>query len=242
MRPFAPAFLAQAVFLAVRIHAATIILPTLGTVAKVVDGDTVVVRAKREEYTVRLIGVDAPEAHPSAKLDSDASVAKLDKETILALGKRSAEFATRLCGGRVCRLEYDKANEGKGHRDTHGRLLVYLWVKDKQGKPLLVNAHVIAKGYARALTAFAFDKDYKDQFVRLQQEARVGRRGLWAKSMDLPWPKLSEATLVGNKRSRKYHRRDCSAVEKMSPGNRVELDTPDDAEAAGYQPCKLCKP
>ena len=45
---------------------------------------------------------------------------------------------------------------------------------------MLANAHIIAQGYARALTGFAFDKDYKDQFVRLQQEARVARRGLWA--------------------------------------------------------------
>jgi micrococcal nuclease len=242
MRPFAPAFFAQVLFLALRIGAATVVLPSLGEVAKVVDGDTAVVKADRQDYTVRLIGVDAPEARPSAKLDSDASLSKQDRKTILALGRKSAELARQLCEGRVCRLEYDKANERRGHRDSHGRLLVYLWVKDKRGKPLLINAHVIARGYARALTAFAFDNDYKDQFVRLQQQARVARRGLWARSKDLPWPKLSEATLVGNKRSKKYHRPDCSAVGRMSPHNRVTFDTANDAKAAGYEPCKLCKP
>ena len=242
MRPITPAFFAQILFVAVRIHAATIALPTVGKVAKVIDGGTAVVRTEREEHTVCLIGVDAPEARPSARLDSDASLTKQDKETILAMGKKSAEFAGQLCEGRACRLDYDKANEGKGHRDAHGRLLVYLWIKDKQGKPLLVNAHLIAQGYARALTASAFDKDYQDQFVRLQQEARVGRHGLWAKSIDLPWPKPSGAALVGNKKSKKYHRPECSAVERMSPDNRIEFDTPDAAKAEGYEPCKLCKP
>ena len=242
MRSVAPVLLAQILFLALRVGAAKIELPTLGEVAKVVDGDTVIVKADRKGYTVRLIGVDAPEAHPSAKLDNNASLTKRDRETILALGKKSAEFAKRLCEGRACRLEYDKANEDKGHRDAHGRLLVYLWVRDKQGKPLLVNAHVIAKGYARAHTGFAFDQDHKDQFVRLQQEARVARRGLWAIGPDVPWPTLSEATLVGNKRSKKYHRPGCSAVGRMSPDNRVPFDTANDAKAAGYEPCKLCKP
>jgi micrococcal nuclease len=239
MRRFA---LAQVVLVAAHAHAATIVLPTLGKVAKVIDGDTFVIKAGTEEYTVRLIGVDAPEVHPSAKLEADASLTKQDRDTILALGRKSADFVHQLCNDRACRLEYDKANADKGHRDAYGRLLVYLWIKDKQGKALLVNAHVIAQGYARALTAFAFDTDFKDEFVRLQQEARVGRRGLWAKSIDLPWPKLSEAALVGNKNSKKYHRPDCSPVEKMSPDNRVEFDTPDAAKAAGYEPCGLCKP
>ena len=242
MRSFIPALFAQALVLALRVGAATAELPTLGEVVKVVDGDTAIVKADRKGYTVRLIGVDAPEAHPSARLDNNASLTKRDRETILALGKKSAEFAKQICEGRACRLEYDKANEKTGHCDAHGRLLVYLWVKDKQGKPLLVNAHLIAQGYARALTGFAFDKDYKDQFVRLQQEARVARRGLWAIGPDVPWPVLSEATIVGNRSSKKYHRPGCSAVAKMSPDNRVAFDTATDAKAAGYEPCKLCKP
>jgi len=228
--------------LAAHAHAGTIVLPSTGKVVRVIDGDTVVVKAGTEEHTVRLIGVDAAEAHPSAKLDADASLTKQDKETVLALGKKASDFMRKLCDDAACRLEYDKANADKGYRDAHGRLLVYLWVKDKQGKPLLVNAYILAQGYARAITAYPFDKDYKDQFVRLQQEARVGRRGLWAKSIDLPWPKLSEAALVGNKNSKKYHRPDCSAVEKIAPDNRAEFDTGDAAQAAGYEPCKLCKP
>ena len=180
MRSFAPALFAQILFVALRVGAATIVLPSLGKIARVVDGDTAIVQADKKAYTVRLIGVDAPEAHPSAKLDNNAALTKRDKAAILALGRKSAEFAKRLCEGRACRLKYDKANEERGHRDVHGRLLVYLWVKNKHGKPLLANAHIIAQGYARALTGFAFDKDYKDQFVRLQQEARVARRGLWA--------------------------------------------------------------
>ena len=236
------ASLALAFVAAADAGAATITLPTTGKVVKVVDGDTVVVKAEKEDYTVRLIGVDAPEAHPNSKLDADTSLTKQEREAHLALGKRSADFARELCRDAACRLEYDKANTDKGHRDSYSRLLAYLWIKDKNGKPLLVNGYMIAQGYARALTAFPFDKDYKDEFVRLQQEARVARRGLWAKSIDLPWPKLSEASFVGNKSSKKYHLPSCSAVEKISPDNRVALESVDAAKAAGYEPCKVCRP
>jgi len=230
------------VFAAARAHAATITLPSTGKVGKVIDGDTVVVKAEDGEHTLRLLGVEAPEAHASAKLDADASLSKQDKETILALGKKSADFARQLCEGKACRIEYDKANAAKGHRDIYGRLLVYLWIKDKDDKSILVNGHVIAQGYARACTAYPFDKDYRDLFVRHQQDAREARRGLWAEGADIPWPKLSDAAVVGNKKSRKYHLPTCSSVERMSPDNRVQFDSADAAKAQGYEPCKVCKP
>lgn len=46
--------------------------------------------------------------------------------------------------------------------------------------------------------------------------------------------------IIGNKRSRIYHLPGCPSYGKVSPENRVEFSTPDDAEAAGYRRAKNC--
>ncbi len=50
------------------------------------------------------------------------------------------------------------------------------------------------------------------------------------------------STYVGNANSRKFHYADCSMVGKMNPSNKVFLNTREEAIAAGYVPCKRCKP
>lgn len=47
---------------------------------------------------------------------------------------------------------------------------------------------------------------------------------------------------VGNKNSKKYHVVACQYAKKMSPKNRVEFSSTQEAEKAGYVPCKVCKP
>ena len=59
--------------------------------------------------------------------------------------------------------------------DGQGGLLRYVWLDD--GK--MVNSLLVAQGYARA----AFlppDTLYGDQILKLEQEARRKRLGLWA--------------------------------------------------------------
>ena len=47
---------------------------------------------------------------------------------------------------------------------------------------------------------------------------------------------------VGNANSRKFHVSSCSFVDRMNPKNRVDFQSRDEAIAAGYVPCKRCKP
>lgn len=47
---------------------------------------------------------------------------------------------------------------------------------------------------------------------------------------------------VGNKESRKAHRRECEWAGKIAPPNRVHFKTFEDAAAAGYMACKVCTP
>lgn len=50
------------------------------------------------------------------------------------------------------------------------------------------------------------------------------------------------STYIGNSNSGKFHYSDCPTVNKMNPANKVFLNTRDEAIAAGYVPCKRCKP
>jgi methylphosphotriester-DNA--protein-cysteine methyltransferase len=47
---------------------------------------------------------------------------------------------------------------------------------------------------------------------------------------------------VGSKNSNKYHYPDCKWAKKISPKNLLTFKTAQEALAAGYVPCKVCKP
>jgi len=47
---------------------------------------------------------------------------------------------------------------------------------------------------------------------------------------------------VGSKNSDVYHYPSCRYAKRIKPENRVYFDTPEEAIAAGYHPCKVCKP
>ena len=47
---------------------------------------------------------------------------------------------------------------------------------------------------------------------------------------------------VGSKESGVYHYPWCRYVDRINPENLIYFDTPEDAIAADYRPCKVCKP
>ena len=66
----------------------------IGTVTRVVDGDTIVVSIDRRSEKVRLIGVDTPETvHPSKPVEY--------------FGKEASVFTKRMVEGKQVRLEED---------------------------------------------------------------------------------------------------------------------------------------
>lgn len=50
------------------------------------------------------------------------------------------------------------------------------------------------------------------------------------------------ARYVGSKESNVYHEENCHYVEKIKSEDLNNFDTPEEAIAAGYRPCKVCKP
>lgn len=47
---------------------------------------------------------------------------------------------------------------------------------------------------------------------------------------------------VGNMNTKRFHRPDCRSVNEMHPNNKTPIGSREEAIAAGYVPCKRCKP
>ena len=136
-------------------------------VSRVVDGDTLALSSRER---VRLIGIDTPEMHESEKLSRDSQRSGQDARTIMGLGRRSYAFTRTLVEGKPVRLEFDVEKH-----DRYGRLLAYVYLNDGT----FVNAEIVKQGYASLMT-YPPNVKYVDLFLKLYQEARENKRGLWA--------------------------------------------------------------
>lgn len=131
--------------------------PQNAYVKHVFDGDTVLVWLNRREEKVRLLGIDTPEKNgPYTKAEFLGATAS-DRTCELALAKK----VTLIFGG-------DRL------RDRYGRLLAYVILPD--GKSL--NEILLQEGLARAYKKFRHDK--KQDFIRLEREAKKRGIGIWA--------------------------------------------------------------
>jgi micrococcal nuclease len=129
-----------------------------GTVVRVVDGDTVIVRGPggRTE-DVRLIGIDTPET-----VDP--------RRPVGCFGPEASAYAKHLLTGRTVVLRYDRELH-----DRYGRFLAYLWLPGGVG---FVNARLVELGYARAYP-FPPNTAHQALFAALERRAAIAGRGLW---------------------------------------------------------------
>ena len=115
---------------------------------------------------VRLIGIDTPEK-----------------------GQRGADeawdFLKGLITGKGLRIE-----KGVEEYDKYNRLLVYMYAGDT-----FVNAEMIKNGYAVTLFIPPNDK-YKEEFTKLEADAKEGKKGLWRTGGVMQAPKVSTTPKV----------------------------------------------
>jgi len=131
---------------------------TFYTVDRVVDGDTFWLNdGYKEGFKVRLIGIDAPESRNTGH------------KTIQPYGAEAKQYLKQRLSGQKVRLEYDVTR-----KDRYGRTLAYAYLSDGT----FLNAEMMKEGYATTLTIPPNVK-HADLFVKLQQQARKQRRGLW---------------------------------------------------------------
>lgn len=130
------------------------------SVVRVKDGDTYVVNADDEEYTVRLIGVDTPES---------VAPAEYDKENTEEGKEVSDIVKDKLKAGDKVYIEFDVSSE-----DKYNRLLCYVYFEDGT----MVQDWLLENGYAKTMTVQPNSK-YADHFAEIQRKAIENKVGLW---------------------------------------------------------------
>ena len=206
-----------------------------GKVVGVADGDTITVLHDRRPETIRLNGIDAPEKGQ-------------------AFGARAKQFTAELSFGQTVDVIVRD-------QDRYGRTVADVRLPD--GRSL--NHEVVRGGYAWWFRRYSKDTS----LAALESEARTARRGLWADAHPIaPWdwreaqrqtaaglppaaltapittPTTRVATasvpLIGNRRSRVYHRPDCPNYADVSSQNHVPFGSASEAESAGYRLARNC--
>lgn len=193
-----------------------------GTVIRVIDGDSLLVREGGEEVNVRLIGIDAPEAEDNPKAEADASNQHETLATVIKNGKEAAQYLKRLLHpGVTVTLVTDVQS-----KDIYGRLLAYVYLPD--GK--LLNEAIVRAGYAVPLVIEP-DTRFRKKFQSAYESALKAKRGLWAK----PIPGGLTAVKRRSSKGRYYYRRRVRATPVPGPQTDVtdQKDVSDQKEVSG---------
>lgn len=133
--------------------------PSTGTVANVVDGDTVDLE---DGERLRLLLADTPET--TGGRDD-------------CYGQEAKQFTTEQLLGKKVTLTYDEA----GCTDRFGRTLAYV----KAGS-VDVNAELVKRGYACFLYIPPSGGDREEEFATYESEARTERLGMWGSCTSIP--------------------------------------------------------
>lgn len=126
--------------------------PTSGTVAKVVDGDTIDLESGER---IRYLLVDTPET----------TAGKND-----CYGAEAVAFNKSQVEGKSVTLRYDEAD----CQDNFGRLLAYVSSGGRE-----VNKALVEGGYACVLYIPPAGRDRRTEFEDAQSVAKTNRTGLW---------------------------------------------------------------
>lgn len=134
---------------------------TNATVIHVADGDTLEAQMDGASSTikVRFLGVNTPET-----VDP--------RRAVECFGKEASAFTKQLLEGKRVLLKEDPQAD---NIDKYGRSLRNIFLEDGTD----VNALLVRDGYAYAYVSFPQDKRRKAELKRLQEEAKLAKRGLW---------------------------------------------------------------
>ncbi len=137
------------------------------TVLRVIDGDTLRVRAGETETTVRLLGIDTPEASANRKAQTDAAECRVPVEEIVRAGRKAKAFITAAAPPGI---EVTLAAAGV---DVYGRTLAYVYLPDDR----CLNDLALRAGAALAPQRYRHAR--RGEFAEMERTAREQRRGFW---------------------------------------------------------------
>lgn len=196
-----------------------------GKVVKVHDGDTVtLLDQNNKKMPIRLQGIDAPELKQ-------------------AFGAAAQENLSRMVLGKQVTIYWTKMDK---YRRTVGTIML-------DGRDM--NIEQVKAGVAWHFKKYEDEQPPEDRrtYAAAEQEARAAGLGLWSDAKSIApgdwrqeakakrWgPPPPEGTVIGNVKSKAYHRSDCPGYRDMAEANRVFFKTVSEAEAAGYRRAGNC--
>ncbi len=163
---------------------------------------------------VRYLGIDAPEMDHEGK-----------EGEFLAIPSR--DYNARLVNKKRVRLEFDQEK-----RDHHGRLLAYVFLEGGD----MVNALLLRQGFAHVMVKRPNLK-YFSILLDDQRMAMKARLGIWSQATG-----KMESYYLGNDKSYRFHRPECSFAAQIRPYNLVKFEGRHKAFWEGFSPCKRCSP
>lgn len=123
---------------------------------KVIDGDSVQVGHEGQEpVTVRLVGIKSFNA-------------KVEKDVVTPFGQAAVETLQRMMTDRPVRVMLNTTP-----KDKNGRYLATLFADDQD-----IALHLVRQGLVMVYTVYPFPA--MQSYLQEQEQARAGRRGLWA--------------------------------------------------------------
>lgn len=145
-------------------------------VGHVIDGDTVQVwvgTTAPKSYTIRMLGLAAPECHKDYRQTPDGSrlVCTSDDELY---GLKSYEQLKGMVEGQTITITCDVASNAWCETDPFDRYLAYLVMAD--GKDAAIEMARAGAGFSYTV----FQSSKRADICRAEYEARDAKRGVWA--------------------------------------------------------------
>ena len=131
------------------------------TVSKNVDGDTIHVKLKGKDETVRMLLIDTPEdVDPYKPVEPFGYTAANYAKSVLPVGKHI----------------YMQLGKKGYERDKYHRLLAYIYLTPTD----MYNKDVVKKGYARVAYIYKPNTDYLSDLQSAQNYAKSKKLGIWS--------------------------------------------------------------
>lgn len=123
---------------------------------KVIDGDSLqMAREGQPPVTVRLVGIKSFDA-------------KVEKDVVTPFGQAAVDTLQRLLADRPVRVLLNSTP-----KDKYDRYLATLFADDRD-----IALHLVRQGLVMVYTVYPFPA--MQSYLQEQEQARAGRRGLWA--------------------------------------------------------------
>jgi len=138
----------------------------IGTIVKVVDGDTLKIKTGTTVTNYRLALVDTPETYNNVKAKKDIKLCKIPKAEMFALGKLAKDYVkTQYSPGDTIRFKV--LGTGRYHRPI-------IWVNR-----LIYN--LIALGYGKVVDFHNVERGRVEMGRILETTAKRNQKGIWVR-------------------------------------------------------------